>query len=400
MNVLSVTKVNGMIKRTLEREYLFKNFYISGTISNLKHHSNGHYYFSLKDDNASIDTTMWGSTAAAKGLGGQLENGLLVTMRASLNFYEKAGRLNLICQDIQVGVKSAYQLAFEELKAELLSLGYFDEEHKQLLPTRASCIAMVTSESGAVMHDILQVASRRNPLVKFKLFSVPVQGEKAAPIIAKGIKAADQDPEIDLIIVGRGGGSMEDLWCFNERIVVEAIYEAKTPIISAIGHETDITLSDFVADVRAATPSQAAELSVYPLSDLINELTAMEQYLHQYIQSALQEQKQALAAIFNRRLGIPALTLLHQQQQKLNQFEQTLHTTMQFTIKNKESALLKEAEKLEILNPLHLLTKGYSKIEKDNKAITSISQLSAEDQIHLTLADGQVTALVKEVHHG
>ena len=212
MDVFSISKLNNLIKRVLEREYVLKNCYVAGAIANLKRHSTGHYYFSLKDDDASVDVALWAGTAQKKGLVGQLENGLFVTMRATINFYEKTGRLSLICNDMEIGQKSPYQLAFDALKKELTALGYFDEAHKQPLPLMAATIGLVTSESGAVLHDILHVARQRNPFVQFKLFAVPVQGDKAGPLIAKGIERADADKEVELVIVGRGGGSMEDLW--------------------------------------------------------------------------------------------------------------------------------------------------------------------------------------------
>ena len=212
MNVLSITQLNNLIKRTIDREYLLKNVYVSGTITNAKRHSSGHVYFSLKDEESSIDVTMWSSTVQSKGLANAFQNGLLVTIKASVNFYNKMGRLNLIASDMQVGSKSPLQLEFDALQRELSALGYFDDAHKQPIPVLSSCIGIVTSSTGAVLHDILHISEHRNPLMQFKLFSVPVQGTTAGPIIAKGIEVADKDPDVDVIIVGRGGGSMEDLW--------------------------------------------------------------------------------------------------------------------------------------------------------------------------------------------
>lgn len=361
MDVFSISKLNNLIKRVLEREYVLKNCYVAGTIANLKRHSTGHYYFSLKDDDASVDVALWAGTAQKKGLVGQLENGLFVTMRATINFYEKTGRLSLICNDMEIGQKSPYQLAFEALKKELTALGYFDEAHKQPLPLMPATIGLVTSESGAVLHDILHVARQRNPFVQFKLFAVPVQGDKAGPLIAKGIERADADKEVELVIVGRGGGSMEDLWCFNDRVVVEAVYNCKTPIVSAVGHETDYTLCDFAADVRGATPSHAAELTVSPVSYLLEQLEAKETYLHQYMKQTIETKKQELQAIFNRKLGIPALTLIHQESSKLNDLEHRLTGAVQQAVGKKQNNLLLMGQQLELLNPLHLLLKGIQK---------------------------------------
>lgn len=397
MDVFSITKLNNLIKRVLEREYVLKNCYVAGTIANLKRHSTGHYYFSLKDDDASVDVALWAGTAQKKGLVGQLENGLFVTMRATINFYEKTGRLSLICNDMEIGQKSPYQLAFEALKKELTALGYFGESHKQPLPVMPATIGLVTSESGAVLHDILHVARQRNPFVQFKLFAVPVQGDKAGPIIAKGIERADADTEVELVIVGRGGGSMEDLWCFNDRTVVEAVYNCKTPIVSAVGHETDYTLCDFAADVRGATPSHAAELTVYPVSYLLEQLEAKETYLHQYMKQTIETKKQELQAIFNRKLGIPALTLIHQESSKLSELQHRLSGAVQQAVGKKQNDLLLLGQQLELLNPLHLLLKGYTKIEHGGSPIHSVTAVNVGDSVNITMNDGSLTAKVEEI---
>jgi len=397
MEVYTISRFNALIKHTLEREFIFKNCYLTGTISNFTAHRNGHFYFSLKDDNASIDVTLWKNTAQSKNFVQNMKNGLEVTMRGTLNFYEKMGRLNLICNDMQIGEKSAYQMEFERLKQELQELGYFDSEAKQELPVMSTCIAIVTSESGAVLHDILNVARTRNPLVQFKLFSVPVQGDKAGSIIAKGIAMADADSDIDLIIVGRGGGSMEDLWCFNDRTLVETIYNTKKPVISAVGHETDFTLCDFVADMRASTPSHAAELSVFPITQLQTQLNEYYNYLNGYVDDVIHTKHQELDALFNRRLVLPIINLLNQQQSLLQKQEQHLHSAIQQTLLLKKNELKLYGERLQLLNPLTILLKGYSKIEKDKQPITSITQLDVDDSIHLTLSDGQVQAMVKEI---
>lgn len=397
MDVFSITKLNNLIKRVLEREYVLKKCYVAGTIANLKRHSTGHYYFSLKDDDASVDVALWAGTAQKKGLVGQLENGLFVTMRATINFYEKTGRLSLICNDMEIGQKSPYQLAFEALKKELTALGYFDESHKQPLPVMPATIGLVTSESGAVLHDILHVARQRNPFVQFKLFAVPVQGDKAGPIIAKGIERADADTEVELVIVGRGGGSMEDLWCFNDRTVVEAVYNCKTPIVSAVGHETDYTLCDFAADVRGATPSHAAELTVYPVSYLLEQLEAKETYLHQYMKQTIETKKQELQAIFNRKLGIPALTLIHQESSKLSELQHRLSGAVQQAVGKKQNDLLLLGQQLELLNPLHLLLKGYTKIEHGGSPIHSVTAVNVGDSVNITMNDGSLTAKVEEI---
>lgn len=400
MNVLSITQLNSLIGRTLDREYLLKGFYVQGTIVNLKRHSAGHYYFSLKDQDASIDVVMWSSTVMQKSLTGLFENGLLVTIKASINFWTKAGRLNIVASDMQVGQKSPLQLEFEVLKRELTALGYFDDDHKKAIPELSACIGLVTSSSGAVLHDILHVSLQRNPLVRFKLFSVPVQGDKAGPVIARGIAAADKDPEVDTIILGRGGGSAEDLWPFNTRAVVEAVYACKKPIVSAVGHETDYTLCDYAADMRGATPSHAAEITVLPMSVMEERLRLKEDYLNTYMRQEVLDRKRTLAALFNRSLGMPALQMIHQQRSLLDKKRGIMTQDMKVALQKENYQLSLLGQELEALNPMNIMLKGYSKVELAGHTVTSVKGLRAGDQLTLTLPDGAIETEIKEVHHG
>lgn len=400
MNVLSITQLNSLIGRTLDREYLLKGFYVQGTIVNLKRHSAGHYYFSLKDQDASIDVVMWSSTVMQKELAGLFENGLLVTIKASINFWTKAGRLNIVASDMQVGQKSPLQLEFEALKRELTALGYFDDDHKKAIPELSACIGLVTSSSGAVLHDILHVSLQRNPLVRFKLFSVPVQGDKAGPVIARGIAAADKDPDVDTIILGRGGGSAEDLWPFNTRAVVEAVYACKKPIVSAVGHETDYTLCDYAADMRGATPSHAAEITVLPISVMEERLRLREDYLNTYMRQEVLDRKRTLAALFNRSLGMPALQMIHQQRSLLDKKRGIMTQDMKAALQKEKYQLSLLGQELEALNPMNIMLKGYSKVELAGHTVTSVKGLRAGDQLTLTLPDGAIESEIKEVHHG
>ena len=400
MNVLSITQLNSLIGRTLDREYLLKGFYVQGTIVNLKRHSAGHYYFSLKHHDASIDVDMWSSTVMQKELAGLFENGLLVTIKASINFWTKAGRLNIVASDMQVGQMSPLQLEFEALKRELTVLGYFDDDHKKAIPELSACIGLVTSSSGAVLHDILHVSLQRNPLVRFKLFSVPVQGDKAGPVIARGIAAADKDPEVDTIILGRGGGSAEDLWPFNTRAVVEAVYACKKPILSAVGHETDYTLCDYAADMRGATPSHAAEITVLPMSVMEERLRLKEDYLNTYMRQEVLDRKRNLAALFNRSLGMPALQMIHQQRSLLDKKRGIMTQDMKVALQKEKYQLSLLGQELEALNPMNIMLKGYSKVELAGHTVTSVKGLRAGDQLTLTLPDGAIETEIKEVHHG
>ena len=398
MEAYSVGELNDIIKRTLEGEFLLKNCIVEGVISNLKkHYSTGHYYFSLIDDTGSIDMALWRGKAQQRGLVDTLENGVLVQVRGNVSYYSKTGRISVICEDIKVGTKSSYQIAYEKLKQELLALGYFDEKYKKPLPPLPSCIGVVTSASGAVIHDILHVAKQRNPLVSFKVFNVPVQGDSAGPIIAKGIALADADPDVDLIIVGRGGGSMEDLWCFNDRTLVESIFYCHTPVVSAVGHEVDYTLCDFVSDKRGATPSHAAELSIYPLDELKEEVAQKLDFIENTIRYRIQKERQLLFSISNRSITMPALTLLHQQHTILQRFEHTLHSQIQKRLQEENSRLGMLATQLEGKNPLSKVIKGFAKVDVHNEPLQSIQHVHIGDTIEVHIQDGSIKATVQEV---
>ncbi len=399
MKPYSVGELNSIIKRTVEGEFLLKNCIVEGVISNLKRHSTGHYYFSLIDDTGSLDMAMWRTKVQQKGLTNSLENGLLVQVRGNISFYEKTGRLSFICEDIKIGTKSDYQIAFEKLKQELLVKGYFDQKYKKPLPPLPNCIGVVTSASGAVIHDILHVASKRNPLVTFKVFNVPVQGNTCGPVIAKGVALADADPDVDLIIVGRGGGSMEDLWCFNDKTLVEAIFACKTPVVSAVGHEVDYTLCDFVADVRGATPSHAAELSIYPLSELEDELQQKLTFLHDTVRYRIQQEQQKIYNITNRKIVMPAMTLVHQQKSTLQRFEHTLHGFVRKQLQDAERKLAILGTQLENKNPLSKVIKGFAKVDVNDKPLQTIDHVKVGDKVEIHIQDGSISAIVQEVTH-
>ena len=399
MDAYSVGELNKIIKQTVEGEFLLKNCIVEGVISNVKRHSTGHYYFSLIDDTGSIDMAMWRSKVQQRGLEGALENGLLVQVRGNISFYEKTGRLSFICEDIRIGANSDYQIAYEKLKQELYALGYFDERHKQPLPPVPSCIGVVTSASGAVIHDILHVASHRNPLVTFKVFNVPVQGPTAGPVIARGVAMADADPDVDVIIVGRGGGSMEDLWCFNDRALIEAIFQCTTPVVSAVGHEVDYTLCDFVADVRGATPSHAAELSIYPLLDLQEEVQQKLDFIHNTVQYRIQKEKQQLFSITNRKITVPAMNLVHQQRNILQRFEHLLHSAIQKKSQDESRKLAILATQLDSKNPLAKVIKGFAKVDLNGTPLQTIQSVQIGDTLDIHIQDGSVKATVQEVTH-
>lgn len=398
-NAFTVTQLNTLIQSTLQAEGILQNCLVQGTITNLKRHSSGHYYFSLKDEKSSVDVALFKQTSRNKSFVKEMENGLFVTIVGNVNFYAPWGKLTLICQDMIIQTKSPLQIQFEKLKKELQALGYFDESHKKPIPYMSKCIGIVTSSSGAVLHDVLNVSKQRNPLVKFKLFSVPVQGSLAGQYIAKGIQLADMDPDIDVIIVGRGGGSMEDLWCFNDRAVVEALYNAQKPTISAVGHETDFTLCDFAADVRSSTPSHAAEIAVLSCQELKYSLQEKVQFLQNVMSVRLKREKDLLASSYNSKLAYPLLQFITKLQRSTSEIGTLLYRKCNKRLKEDEKQLALFQQSLMLSNPANLLAKGYTKIEKDNKAITSLESIKIDDLISIPLSDGTIVAKVKELRH-
>lgn len=400
MDAYTVTELNTYIDSTLRAEGMLKNCFVKGTVTNFVRHRSGHFYFSLKDEHSSIDCALFANVASKQECIRAIVNGIMAIVRGSVSFYGPSGRLNFIISAISLENKSPLQIEFERLKNELQALGYFDEEHKQPLPIMSKCVGIVTSASGAVLHDILNVSRKRNPLVEFKLFSVPVQGKGVGAVLARGIEDADADPEVELIIIGRGGGSMEDLWCFNEKVLVEAIYHCSKPVISAVGHETDVTFCDFVADARASTPSHAAEMAVIELSFLLDRIITKKEYLDSRLLQHIQNEKFNVMNLLNKKLLYPSLDLLHRQRNKLRSFTNKLHDYNFTKLKDEQSKLALIGQSLELLNPLQLMLKGYTKVEMNGEVVKSTKDLSVNDEIKIVFADGSIKANIKEVDHG
>ena len=268
-SVYSVTEVNSYIKHMFEQDFVLNNVYVKGEISNCKYHTSGHIYFTLKDKGGVIACVMFAGNR--RGLNFKLEEGLKVTAFGSVNVYERDGKYQLYVREVQMDGQGDLYKRFEQLKAELLEMGMFDVSYKKPLPKYAMKVGIVTAKTGAAIQDIINVATRRNPHVQLYLYPAIVQGAEAAPTIVQGIRTLDE-MGLDVIIVGRGGGSLEDLWAFNEEVVARAIFSCNTPVISAVGHETDTTIADYVSDMRAPTPSAAAELAVFDYYAYIAEL--------------------------------------------------------------------------------------------------------------------------------
>ncbi|MCD8883418.1 exodeoxyribonuclease VII large subunit [Mammaliicoccus sciuri] len=436
---LSVTAITKYIKYKFDQDPHLLNVFIKGEISNFKRHSSGHLYFALKDDKGVLSAMMFKSSA--NQLSFNPKEGDQVLVEGRIGVYESRGAYQIYVQSMQLdGVGLLYE-KFEALKKELAEKGYFDQEHKLSIPKYPKKIAVLTASTGAAIRDICSTLDKRYPLAEQVLMSTLVQGKGAKDNIINNIKEADS-MGVDVIIVGRGGGSIEDLWSFNEREVVEAIYHCKTPVISAVGHETDTTLSDFVSDVRAATPTQAAVIATPDINALYQLISNARQYLTKHITQTIQQDKHKLKQLSSYyKLKTPSL-LYDQETQKLDELQKQLsrnleqtvtrnnhkldilqnklrittiyNKTFQFRqdfnrlnmlqtqlvnriISQKKQVLTSKLAQLDALSPTQIMLRGYSIIEKNDKIITSKNNLKIDDDITINLKDGKINANVKEI---
>ncbi|MCY1048112.1 exodeoxyribonuclease VII large subunit [Mammaliicoccus sciuri] len=436
---LSVTAITKYIKYKFDQDPHLLNVFIKGEISNFKRHSSGHLYFALKDDKGVLSAMMFKSSA--NQLSFNPKEGDQVLVEGRIGVYESRGAYQIYVQSMQLdGVGLLFE-KFEALKKELAEKGYFDQEHKLSIPKYPKKIAVLTASTGAAIRDICSTLDKRYPLAEQVLMSTLVQGKGAKDNIINNIKEADS-MGVDVIIVGRGGGSIEDLWSFNEREVVEAIYHCKTPVISAVGHETDTTLSDFVSDVRAATPTQAAVIATPDINALYQLISNARQYLTKHITQTIQQDKHKLKQLSSYyKLKTPSL-LYDQETQKLDELQKQLsrnleqtvtrnnhkldilqnklritpiyNKTFQFRqdfnrlnmlqiqlvnriISQKKQVLTNKLAQLDALSPTQIMLRGYSIIEKDDKIITSKNDLKIDDDITINLKDGKINANVKEI---
>ena len=395
--VLSVSQVNRYVKARLDEDQNLTNIFLTGEISNFTYHfKTGHLYFSLKDDKAAIKAVMFSSNAAK--LKFHAENGLHVLVRGRISLYEATGQYQLYVDDMQPEGIGALHLAFEQTKEKLAKLGYFDAEHKKPIPAYPKAIGVVTSSVGAALQDILNILKRRFPSVQVILAPSKVQGEGAHNDLIHAIQALNQIENVDVIIIGRGGGSMEDLWEFNHEDLAKAIYESKVPIISAVGHETDFTIADFVADLRASTPSAAAELAVPNRQDqlfLCKELfnrakKALDVSIHLQKSNLLPYQKQAYIQKINQYFDSKKM--------EISEFSNCLGLLEKEKISNLAAEFTSTVSKLDALSPLSVLKRGYAIAQISQKhRIHSIKDVHVQDEIDLTLSDGILNCTVKEI---
>ena len=397
-NVYTVKQVNLYIKNMFTQDFMLNRIYVKGEVSNCKYHASGHIYFSLKDESGTIACIMFAS--ARSGLSFRMREGQKVVVLGSVNVYERDGNYQLYANEIILEGAGLLYEKFEALKQELEEMGMFAEEYKQPIPKFAKTVGIVTAPTGAAVRDIIQIASRRNPYVQLILYPALVQGEGAADSIVRGIRMLEKQ-NVDVMIVGRGGGSIEDLWAFNEEKVARAIFECRVPVISAVGHETDTLISDYVADLRAPTPSAAAELAVYDHRQVSEQ---MEAFL-----SRMRRQMRLKTMLERRRLEQLELRLKHTHpQQKLNEnrqilqeLENRLRDRMQMLLEENKHRLAIYTEQIDGLSPLKKLSQGYSYTElADGENVRSVQQVKDGQEISVYVTDGKIKARIVEVEDG
>ena len=393
-NVYSIRQVNLYISNMFRQDFMLNRIYVKGEVSNCKYHTSGHIYFSLKDDSGSLACVMFAGNRS--GLKFQMQNGQSVIVLGSISVYERDGKYQLYAREIiQDGMGLLYE-KFQALKQELEEMGMFAPEYKQPIPAFSRRVGIVTAPTGAAIRDIMNISYRRNPYVQLILYPALVQGEEAADSIVRGIELLDQS-HVDVIIVGRGGGSMEDLWAFNEEKVARAIFHCETPVISAVGHETDFTIADYVADLRAPTPSAAAELAVADMAAIQGQLRDMQQRLQNRMSERLLDRKKELEHLQEKLKYVSPQHQIQEKYQRLTDIEEELQMLMQQTMKERRHQLLIYVERMKGLSPLEKLSQGYSyTADARGKKITATEQVQPGDLLQIYVSDGQILAEVKE----
>lgn len=422
INYITISDLNRYIKAKFDVDGNLNNVYLKGEISNFKHHTRGHFYFTLKDESSRIAAVMFNFNASKVNF--EPEDGMKVLVSGRISVYEATGSYQIYVNTMDVdGIGNLY-LEYEKLKKKLATEGLFDQNHKKTIPRFPKTIGIITAPTGAAIRDILSTIKRRYPIAKTILFPALVQGTGSKESIVKQLKKA-QEYDLDVIICGRGGGSIEDLWSFNEEIVAWAIYESKIPVISAVGHEIDFTIADFVADLRAPTPTGAAEMAVPNLTDLNNYLNQLKIRITKAIENNLNEKESHLKTLTTKQILKNPLSIYEIKEQKLDNLLDRLNLYInnklrEDTLKYQriiDNILFKEPKKLlerkeyqfnillktiTILNPMKLLESGYSVVKSKDTIVTSIAKINKDDLLKITLKDGVINAKVvsKEGNHG
>ena len=392
---VSVTQLTQYIKLLLDRDEILSQVCVRGELSNYKAHSSGHQYFTLKDEGAGISCVMFRSDAMRMRF--RPESGMKVILYGRVSLFPKSGQYQIYVTAMQPDGVGALAVAFEQLKNRLHGEGLFDAAHKKPLPSYPRRIALVTSPTGAAVRDMIRVLGRRWPMAEVLVCPVRVQGEGAAEEIAAMLSYVDRHRLADVIITGRGGGSLEDLWAFNEEIVARAIWQCDTPVISAVGHEPDVTISDFVADLRAATPSNAAELAVPNGDTLQNYLRQLSLRMEQAESQKLQRLRQKLERLEKSRVMTRPDSYLQQQELHLEMFRQRLEHAGQARLSQADRRFRQTAAKLDALSPLKVLGRGYAMVTADDAVVRSVTQLEAGRQVEVNFADGTANCTVESL---
>ena len=395
--VLTVSQINLYIKSIFDGDKKLNPVYVCGEISNLNKHYSGHYYFSLKDSGGVLRCVMFKS--AVEKLRFNPENGMKVIIRGRISVYERDGQYQLYAQEMQPDGIGALQIAYEQLKGRLQKAGMFDNEYKKEIPKYPSKVGVITSPTGAAVRDIMSILARRYPLAEVVFYPVQVQGDGAEQQLINAIEYIDAKKAADVIIIGRGGGSIEDLWAFNSEKLAIAIFKCEIPVISAVGHETDFTICDFVADLRAPTPSAAAELAVPDLSELIMHLKNLIINLTNNYLKIIDDKKDKLTELISHRSIKYPLELIDIRRQDLDNYTKRLMDAYNTKIKTSVSEYKNIISKLDALSPLKVLARGYAIVQSDNKIIKSVKEAEKDGQINVRLSDGNMKCIINEINY-
>ena len=383
---ISVTELNSYIKNKIADDEYLNNVLVKGEISNFKNHYTGHMYFTLKDENSLIKCIMFKSYA--QKLEFMPKDGMKVLALGGVSVFERDGVYQIYVKAMQEDGVGVLYKKYEELKHRLEEEGYFDVAHKQKIPKMPKTIGVLTSQTGSVIRDIINVSTRRNPNVHIRLLPVPVQGDGAAEKIADGIRIMNENKLADVLILARGGGSLEDLWPFNEEIVAHAVYNSKIPVISAVGHETDFSISDFVADLRAPTPSAAAELAVPDIYEVKQKINSYQNRLRLSLVKKVEIMKLRYEKCMSSRVFKEPLRNINDNYLKIDTYIKRLESCIQAKQKEKKTKYVELVSKLDALSPLKTLTRGYSLVEKNGEIIKSVNDVKSEDKIDIRFVDG------------
>lgn len=394
--VYSVGQVNRYVKNMFTQDYFLQKVYVKGEVSNCKYHTSGHVYFSLKDETGTLSCVMF--AGQRRGLAFRMKDGDKVVVGGNVDVYERDGRYQLYAREITLEGAGALYERFLALKQELEDMGMFAQEYKQPIPRFIKRLGVVTAPTGAAVQDIRNISLRRNPYLQIILYPALVQGEGAAASIVRGIEMLDKQ-NVDVIIVGRGGGSIEDLWAFNEEAVARAIFECQTPVISAVGHETDFTIADFVADLRAPTPSAAAELAVDDYRSIVETVSSYGDRMNRAMWGKLDLTRTRLEGLQEKYTYLSPQYKLKEQRQYLADLEDELRDAMEKKVHDQRHRLSLYLERFNGLSPLRKLNQGYAYVaDKNKKTLVSVEQVSAGDRIYVSVTDGTIETQVRSIN--